>query len=310
MPEHTLEGYRLALDLGADALETDVVLTGDGELVCRHDCELSDTTDVASRAEFAGRKTVKCIDGETAEGWFIDDFTLAEVQTLRARQRFAFRDRSFDGQFAIPTLGELIDLVASDDAKTGRRPGLVVEIKHAAYFDTVGKSMADTIGDTLGRYRDTPPPIWIECFEVDVLRRLRRKISAPIIQLVDAPNMRPADVAAAGGSLTFGDMIAPGGLGQIAGYASGIGAWKELILPRAPVAGTVGRQKYAGCTSLIADAHRIGLSVHAWTFRSESYFLTVEDEDDPSKEYRRFAALDLDGFITDDPDAAAKALLR
>jgi len=119
MPEHTLEAYRLGLDLGADAVETDVVLTRDGELVCRHDCELSLTTDIASRPEFAARKTIKCIDGETAAGWFVEDFTLAEIRTLRSRQRFDFRDHSFDGKFAVVTLAELLDFIASAKTRAG-----------------------------------------------------------------------------------------------------------------------------------------------------------------------------------------------
>jgi glycerophosphoryl diester phosphodiesterase len=351
MPEHTIEAYRLALEQGADALETDIVLTRDGVLVCRHECELSVTTDVVFRPEFAGRKTIKCIDGETAEGWFVEDFTLAEIRTLRARQRFDFRDRSFDGKFGIVTLAELLDLVATLKTKSGQRPGLLIEIKHAAYFDSIGLNMADTIcraisgngGDASRRvgvlahhlsppsdenggrvpppYKTDPatskgtvapgnmePAIWIECFEIDVLQRLRQRISTPIIQLLDAAHMQPADVAAAGGSTTFGDMITQAGLGRIASYATGIGAWKELIIPHAPTNPTKASAiPHIGPhpSSLIADAHALGLCVHAWTFRNEPRFLAREYEDEPTQEYRRFGALGLDGFITDFPDCAA-----
>jgi len=151
---------------------------------------------------------------------------------------------------------------------------------------------------------DSRFPIWVECFEIDILRRLRQRISTPTIQLLDATNMQPADIAAVGGSMTFGDMITPAGLAQIATYATGIGAWKELIIPRLPIGSLTGkplRQAYAQPTSLISDAHAIGLSVHAWTFRNEPQFLAIDDDDDPRREYQRFASLKLDGFITDFP---------
>ena len=347
MPEHTLEAYRLGLDLGADAVETDVVLTRDGELVCRHDCELSLTTDIASRPEFAARKTIKRIDGETAAGWFVEDFTLAEIRTLRSCERFDFRDHSFDGKFAVVTLAELLDFIASAKTRGGHPAGLIIEIKHAAYFDSLGMSMENAICKALrdrvpakaesdqegvesfvaqasrlcppaekhsrdGRATDDSRfPIWIECFEIDVLRRLRQRISTPIIQLLDAATMQPADIAAAGGSMTFGDMTTPAGLAQIATYATGIGAWKELVIPMLSLGGVTGkprRQAYAPPTSLVSDAHAIGLGVHAWTFRNEPQFLAADNENDPLREYRRFADLKLDGFITDFPEHATLAL--
>lgn len=310
LPEHTLESYQRAIDLGADAVETDVVITGDGHLICRHDCELSVTTDVARRAEFASRKTIKTIDGVKGEGWFVEDFTLDEIRTLRARQRFDFRDRSFDDQFAVATLDELLDLAARSHTTAGRRPIVVVEIKHAAYFGSLGLAIDRAVSRVLGKFQLTGPdaPAWVESFEIDVLRQLRRTIATPMIQLLDRRDTRPADVAAAGGSLTYGQMITPAGLAEIATYAFAIGPWKSLIVPcltgsgtdSAPADRAPGRLGVA--TALVADAHAAGLAVQAWTFRNESHFLADDYAGDPLREYAQFAALGVDGFITDFPD--------
>jgi glycerophosphoryl diester phosphodiesterase len=247
------------------------------------------------------------------KGWFVEDFTLEEIETLRARERFAFRDHSRDGQFQLAKLADLLNLAARSRTRFGRRPGVLIEIKHAAYFDSIGLPMADAVSHALRDFSLTSAdaPAWVECFEIDILRRLRRVVATPIIQLLDAPQMRPADVAAAGGSSTYGQMIMPAGLAEIATYASAIGAWKRLIVPATREGGvdSVAR-RLESPTSLISDAHAAGLAVHAWTFRSEPRFLTGDYENDPVREYQQFAGLGIDGIITDFPDVAVGATNR
>jgi glycerophosphoryl diester phosphodiesterase len=309
LPEHTLESYQRAIELGADCLETDIVLSRDGHLICRHDCELSLTTDVADRSEFRGRITVKAIDGSKMQGWFVEDFTLKEIKMLRARERFAFRDHSHDGQFNLITLAELLEFAAHSQTRLGHRPGVLIEIKHAAYFDSIGLPIDEPVARAL---RDFPlagsdAPAWVECFEIDILHRMRKLISTPLIQLLDAPPMQPADVAAAGGSLTYGEMMTPQGLAEIATYANAIGAWKRLIVPASrDRKDDATLERLQTPTSLISDAHAAGLAVHAWTFRSEPRFLAADYDNDPAREYQQFESLGIDGMITDFPDAALR----
>ena len=324
LPEHTLESYRCAFELGADVVETDVVMTRDRQLICRHDCELSVTTNVADRPEFASRRTTRVIEGVEVQGWFVHDFTLDEIRLLRARERFPFRDHSYDNQFGVLSLADLLDFALRQRTRSGRPPGVIIEIKHANYFDSIGLPMDEAIVRTLSDSGMGGPPMsfesqntgeppvpqaWVESFEIDVLRRLRGKIQTPIIQLLDGPNMRPADVLAAGRSLTYGDMATPAGLAEITTYATGVGAWKRLILPALLDGGPSAEGLRLGPpTSMIADAHAKGLAVHAWTFRGEPQFLVTDYGNDPAKEYQQFAALGLDGFITDFPDVARAAL--
>jgi len=309
LPEHTLESYQRAIELGADCLETDVVLSREGHLICRHDCELSLTTDVADRAEFRNRHTVKTIEGRTIQGWFVEDFTLEEIKTLRARERFDFRDHSHDGQFNLITLAELLDFAAHSRTRLGHRPGVLIEIKHAAYFDSIGLPIDEPVARTLGDFSlaASDAPVWVESFEIDILHRMRKCISTPLIQLLDAPHLKPADVAAAGGSLTYGQMITPRALANIATYATAIGAWKRLIVPAARDGNDDANAiRLAAPTSLLCDAHAAGLAVHAWTFRSEPRFLAADYDNDPTREYQQFMNLGIDGIITDFPDAALR----
>ncbi|MDB5174792.1 MAG: glycerophosphoryl diester phosphodiesterase [Phycisphaerales bacterium] len=304
LPEHTLASYQLAVDLGADMIEADLVPTRDGVLLCRHESELSLTTDVATRPEFSGRRTTKTIDGLRTEGWFAEDFTLEEVRALRARQRLEFRDRSHDGRYAIPTLEDLLSL-AADSARRGKPVGVMLEIKHATYCASIGLAVEDLLPRVLKNIDRAGHefPVWAESFEPGILRRLRERIDLPLMQLIDKPSMRPADFEATDDPRTFGDMLSPAGLAEIATYAVGIAPWKRLIVPAAGEAGGAsgGAARLARPTSLIVDAHAAGLLVHAWTFRNEPQFLAADYEGDPRREYEQFKSLGVDGFITDFP---------
>jgi glycerophosphoryl diester phosphodiesterase len=308
LPEHTVASIELACRQGADAIEVDVAPTRDGHLVCRHDAELSLTTDVADHREFANRRSERTIEGASLAGWFIDDFTLAEIQTLRARQRFAFRDQSYNDTFPVPSLREAIALVATQRTARGKPLEIVIELKHPAYFASRGLDVEEPLLRALQEfgYLGSESPAWVESFEVGILRRLRTRTSVRLIQLLDEAVLRPADVAARGETMTFGRMIEPAGLREIASYASAIGAWKRLIVPtRAPAPGQANVElRLDHPSNLISDAHAAGLHVHAWTFRNERRFLAAEYAGDPMREYRQFLDLGLDGFITDFPDAA------
>ena len=270
-PEHTLEAYRLAIAEGADYIEPDLVMTKDGQLVARHENEISGTTDVAAHPEFAARRTTKTIDGHAATGWFTEDFTLAELRTLRARERLPqLRPAvaaAYDGRFAIPTFAEILKLVAEEDRRTGRRIGLYPEIKHSTYFAGHKLAMERPLVAALARagYRAAADPVFIQSFEVANLRALHGMTKLRLVQLVAADG-GPADRP----GTTYAAMVTPDGLKAIARYAQGLGPEKGLIVPR----DAAGRSQPP--TTLVADAHDAGLAVHPWTFRSENYFLPAE----------------------------------
>jgi glycerophosphoryl diester phosphodiesterase len=317
-PEHTLASYELAIDLGADYVEPDVVSTRDGVLVARHENEIGGTTDVADHAEFAGRRTTKTIDGAAVTGWFTEDFTLAELKTLRARERLPeLRQRNtlYDGRYEIPTLAEVIDLVKRKQRSLHRTIGLYPETKHPTYFRSIGLALEAPLVRTLhaAGYRGANAPVFIQSFEVGNLRDLRRMTRLPLIQLVDASG-QPYDFAASGDPRTYADLVTPAGLAEIATYANGIGAAKNLIVPRDAAGARLAP------TSLIADAHAAGLVVHAWTFRNENGFLPADFRvGDPADaaypalygkafdEYALFFGLGLDGAFADNPDTAVAA---
>ncbi|HET6249479.1 MAG TPA: glycerophosphodiester phosphodiesterase family protein [Tepidisphaeraceae bacterium] len=312
LPEHTLASFQLAVDLGADAVETDIVVTRDGQLLCRHDCELSITTDVAAHREFASRRQVRRIEGVDVDGWFTPDFTLEEIGRLRARERFDFRDHSHDGQFPLLSLDELLQWAAGQRMRRGRPLGVIIEIKHAAFFESNGYSVDEAVVQAMDKFSlaGADSSAFVESFEIDILRRLSRRIQTPLIQLLDAAPSRPADENAVGEATTYGDLITPAGLAEIATYARAIGPWKRLIVPEQLEGTSVATSTRLGApTPLIADAHAAGLAVHTWTFRSEPRFLTTEYAGDPLAEYRQFASLGVDGLISDFPDAASKSLL-
>ena len=291
-PEHTRAAYDLAIRQGADFIEPDLVMTRDGALIVRHENEIGGTTDVAARPAFAARRTTKTIDGQPVTGWFTEDFTLAELKTLRARERLPDlrpANTAFDGQEPILTFDEVLDIALAANV------GIAPELKHPSYFTALGLPIEDAFVATLHRRGLTgaDAPILIQCFEPGTLQRLRARLAAPLLQLVAAsggPFDRP--------DLDYAAMTTPDGLADIARYADWIGADTALIEP-APGAPT----------ALIADAHAAGLRVAAWTFRAENAFLPEEDRvgEDPAAHGRlrerlaRFAAYGLDAAFMDQP---------
>jgi len=261
-PEHTLAAYELAIDQGADFIEPDLVATKDGVLVARHENEISGTTDVSDRPEFARRLTTKMIDGEEVTGWFTEDFSLAELRTLRARERLPEirpQNTRFDGLYQVPTLAEIIQLVRAKEAGAGRVIGLYPEIKHPTYFATIGHDLADLLVRQLhaAGYEGREAPVFIQSFEVAPLRRLNSISELRLVQLIEGEG-GPADNP----SLSYARMITPSGLADIADYADGIGVDLGLVLT--PEGGDRG---------LTGAAHATGLLVHGWTLRPENAFL-------------------------------------
>ncbi len=282
-PEHTLEAYDLAIDMGADFVEPDLVATKDGVLVARHENEIGETTDVADR--FPERRTTKSIDGRQVTGWFTEDFTLAELKTLRARERLPFRSHAYDGQFAVPTLDEVLVLLDRRSRELGRTIGVYPETKHPSYFRSIGLPLEPRLVDVLkarGRI-GREAAVFIQSFEAESLRVLRGLTALKLVQLLDQ-----------GADTTSGHLAA------IAQYADGVGVNTRLLLPANP------DRTLRGPTAVVAEAHRLGLVVHAWTLRSEPVFLSPSYER-PEREYEHLAALGVDGIFTDFPDVARSA---
>lgn len=319
-PEHTIASYAKAIADGADYIEPDLVCTRDGVLVARHDAYLSETTDVARHPEFATRRASKTIDGETHEGWFVEDFTLAELKTLRAVERLPkvrVANTAYDGQYQVPTWEEIIELVAAQADVTGRVIGLVPELKSSTYFASIGLPLEDRFLATLAAHEYTRrAPLEIQSFEVANLKlmreRLGKRANLRLMQLVAAGPVRPSDVAAAGGTLTYDQMMAPAGLRDIARYADVIAPNTRSVIPL----GADGR--LLAPTALVDDAHRAGLLVHTWTFRPENRFLAAdfrsadgENARHPAgsvAEIKRYLAAGIDGFFSDDTALGRKAV--
>ncbi|MDI5939631.1 glycerophosphodiester phosphodiesterase [Micromonospora sp. DH15] len=312
-PEHTLEAYRLAIRMGADYIEPDLVPTKDGQLVARHENEISGTTDVAAHPEFAARKATKTIDGVSVTGWFTEDFTLAELRTLRAKERLPqvrVANTAFDGKLPVPTLQEVIDLARTESKARGRTIGVYPETKHPSYFASIGLPLEERLVAVLKANKLTHrnDPVIIQSFETANLRKLDKLTDVKLAQLLDASG-RPYDFTLAGDPRTYADLATASGLKWIAGYADGVGATKNLIVPR-DAAG-----KLLAPTALIRDAHRLKLVVHAWTFRAENQFLPADfrigadpnARGDITAEYELFYGLGLDGVFADQPDTAVAA---
>jgi glycerophosphoryl diester phosphodiesterase len=312
-PEHTLAAYELAIDQGADFIEPDIVATKDGVLVARHENEISGTTDVASRPEFAGRKTTKTIDGGRVTGWFTEDFTLAELKTLRTRERLPqLRSTAHDGRDQVPTLEEVIALVRAKERGSKRRIGLYPETKHPSYFASIGLPLEARLVGVLHKagYRRASDPVFIQSFEIDNLRRLNGMTSLRLVQLIGSLDGGPADRSGIG----YASMVTPDGLRAVAKYADGIGPEKSAVIPR----GADGR--LAAPTTLVADAHKAGLVVHPYTFRAENYFLPAEfrrgadprTAGDLAGEVCAFLTAGIDGLFSDHvvPAVAARARCR
>jgi glycerophosphoryl diester phosphodiesterase len=307
-PEHTLASYQLAIEMGADYIEPDLVATRDGHLVARHEPLLDDTTDVKSRPEFASRRTTKQLDGKSVSGFFASDFTLAEIKQLRAVQSNPARSKEFDGRFQIPTFEEILELAARESKQRGRPIGVYPETKHPSFHLALGLPLEERLLEILRRHQldRADGPVFIQSFESANLQYLRAKTKLPLVQLLDDGALH---YDAAGKRVTavrisqYGDErggAAPQSLEDIAKYANAIGPWKRQIMRdvRAP---------RLLQTTLIEQAHAAGLRVHTYTFRSEAATLAPEYHDDPQLEYRQFYALGIDGVFSDFPDAALRA---
>ncbi len=277
-PEHTIESYRLAIEEGADYIEPDLVMTRDGVLIARHENEIGGTTDVAQHPEFAARRRTQSIDGETMTGWFTEDFTLAEIKTLRARERLPElrpQNCAFDGKFPIPTFDEILELATAANIRRGgaRKIGVYPETKHPAHFAGLGLAQERPVLDALQRhgYGAAGSPVFIQSFDPRNLRELRGMTSLPLIQLLQHE---------------LGD------LAEFAKYADGIGIAKVLATPEG-----------------VRAAHAVNLKVHVWTFRAENEFLPDDLKSGPAPaahgnlegEIRRFLDRGIDGYFCDFP---------
>ncbi len=318
-PEHTLASYARAIIDGADFIEPDLVMSKDGVPVARHENEIGGTTDVASHPRFAGRKTTKTIDGKRVTGWFTEDFSLAELKTLRARERLPqLRGTRHDGEFQIATLEEIIEFAAAESALAGRSIGIIPEIKHGTYFQRIGLPLEDRLHATLAAHPYTrTAPVEIQSFEIANLKYLRGKLgdrhpNIRLLQLLDVPQGQPYDVAAAGGDLDYARMMTPDGLREVAGYADAIGPDVGAVMPWAGNGG-LGRP-----TRLVRDAHAAGLEVHPYTFRPENRFLAKDfwQGDDPCTlnqaglvaQIGAYLDAGIDALFTDDPASGRKAV--
>jgi glycerophosphoryl diester phosphodiesterase len=312
-PEHTLGAYRLAIAQCADYIEPDLVSTRDGVLVARHENEIGGTTDVADHPEYASRRTTKVIDGRSITGWFTEDFTLAELRTLRARERLPEvrpQNTAYDGRYRIPTLAEVLDLARRSRTCDGRPVGVYPETKHPTYFASIGLALEEPLVRTLDRhgYRGRRAPIFIQSFETGNLRRLDRLTDVRLVQLADCSGA-PYDLVAAGDPRTYADLLTPAGLRSIARYADGVGVCKNALIPR-NADGSL-----AAPSPVIRDAHRARLVVHTWTFRRENQFLPLDFRvgtdanavGDLVGEIRVFIEAGIDGFFTDNPDLGVAA---
>jgi glycerophosphoryl diester phosphodiesterase len=303
-PEHTLMAYRLAIAEGADFIEPDLVLTKDGHLVVRHENEISGTTDVASRSEFAARKVTKTIDGQQLAGWFTEDFTLAELKTLRARERLpALRPGSakFDGQESIPTYQEVVDLAKAESNRLGRTIGTYPEMKHPSYFARAGLPIEGRLADALKKngLDSATAPVFVQCFEVAPLKTFMTLSKARRVMLV---SQGPSPV----------DVSSPAGMKAIAAFANGLGPeWPLVVgIDQASDGGVIVTPR-----SLVANAKDAGLEVHPWTVRAENAFLpkALRKGADPAAHgnveflYLALFASGIDGLFSDFPGLAVKA---
>ncbi|GAA3998613.1 glycerophosphodiester phosphodiesterase [Allokutzneria multivorans] len=312
-PEHTLASYELAARMGADYIEPDLVSTKDGVLVARHENEIGGTTDISSRTEFADRKRTKVIEGVTLTGWFTEDLTLAELKTLRAKERIPQtrpRNTLYDGRYQVPTFQEVLDLRARLSRELRRDIGVYPETKHPTYFASIKLPLEPGLVRTLNRNGLNTPraKVFVQSFEVGNLKALKRELRVPLIQLIDSSGA-PADFVGSGDPRTYDDLVKPAGLREIATYAAGIGPAKDRIIPR----DAQGFLKQP--TSLVKDAHAVKLKVHPFTFRNENTFLPADfrSSTDPAQygrafdEYALFFKQGVDGLFSDNPDTAVAA---
>jgi glycerophosphoryl diester phosphodiesterase len=339
LPEHTLEAYQRAIDLGADVIEPDLISTRDGVLIASHYPNLAMNTDVASRPEFASRKRENWpVDGEMQSGWFAHDFTLAEIKTLGVVTTDPERPQQYNGRFRIVTLQEVIDLVKAESKRLGRSIAIYPETKNPTYHRDLGLPLEDTLVSAIraAGWNSKAAPVFVQSFEPGSLKAMRAMgLQVRMVQLIDAdgydletggltyapPFHRPYDWERSGDQRFFSAMVTPGGLAEIRIYADGIGPWKPYIVPVQGQLDDAGRLKdingdgkidlrdasTRNPTSLIADAHKLGLFVHAFTFHNASRNLAQSYLGDPRAEYLQFFRLGVDGVFSEFPDTAISA---
>lgn len=326
-PEHTIAAYLKAIDDGADIIEPDLVATKDGVLVARHENDITGTTNVSTASQFAGRKTTKNIDGIPVTGWFTEDFTLAELKTLRAKERIPANrpaNAAYDGQFDVPTLQEVIDLVKKESLARNKVIGIYPETKHPTYFKSIGLPLEKRLVDQLvaSGYRGKAAAVFLQSFEVANLKELRSLTDMRIVQLIDnpknppapngAPRNAPYDFVASGSTRTYADLVTPAGLREIARYADVVSPYKEVIIAR------TASNELGAATSFVADAKAAGLQVHTWTLRPENPFLpasmrrpdvtSLSQRGDGVGEITAYLKAGIDGFFTDDPAVGRAAV--
>lgn len=325
-PEHTLASYQKAIDDGADFIEPDLVSTKDGVLVTRHENEIGGTTNVSTLSQFADRKITKNIDGKDLTGWFTEDFTLSELQQIKARERipeFRPANTAYNDLYPVPTLEQVIELAEANYKKTGKIIGLYIETKHPTYFKNHNLAMEDNLLKTLAKYKYTRDiaPVYLQSFEVSNLKYLKDQLDlhktikhAQIIQLYDAKTSQPADFVESGETKTYADLATAQGLKDVAKYANGVGPSKGYIL-------NFNSKGSVQTTSFISDAHTVGLKVHPYTFRPENNFLPAPlkcSQDKPAercptgalKEFEAYFKAGVDGVFTDDPALGREAVIN
>ncbi|KEF07040.1 MULTISPECIES: glycerophosphodiester phosphodiesterase [Streptomyces] len=313
-PEHTFGSYQLALDMGADVIEQDVVPTKDGHLVCRHENDITATTDVSAHPEFADRRTTKTVDGVKLTGWFTEDFTLAELKTLRAKERIPGtrqHNTLYDGVWDVPTFEEVLKWADREGRKRGRRIWLHIETKHPTYFRKLGLGLEERLARllrTYGRHRKNSPN-FLQSFEPSSIQRLGKLVDCPKVVLLGTLKDRPWDFEVAGDPRTTADLVKPAGLKWIAGFAEGIGPDLTVILPRTK------DDKLGKPTSVVRDAHAAGLVLHPYTGRNENTFLPADFRrgTDPNAYgdalgyFKKCLATGIDGLFSDNCDTALLA---
>ena len=340
LPEETYEAYVKAIDLGADFVEPDLVSTKDGVLIARHDPNLAYSTNVKDHPEFASRQKTTTVDGEVQTGWFASDFTLAEIKTLGGISTDAERPQQYNGLYKIVTFQELIDLVKARSAASGRTIGVYPETKNPTYHLALGLPLEDKLIALINAagWNSKTAPIFVQSFEPSSLKYMRsRGLNVRMVQLVDGDDYdfrnggvdnpdasiysRPYDWTVAGDPRKFPAMLTPAGLAEVKTYADGIGPWKPYIVPvkgsfdangvMIDVNGDGKRNlndaSTQPATTLIADAHKAGLFVHAYTFRNEKRRLAYDYKGDPQAEYLQYFRLGLDGVFSDFADTAIAA---
>jgi glycerophosphoryl diester phosphodiesterase len=337
LPDHTLQGYQLAIDKGADFVEPDLVLTKDCVLIARHEPMLSATTNVGDLPQFASRKTIRMLDGVMVTDWFACDFTLAEIKQLRAKQPLPDRDQQYNGLYEIPTFEEVIALVKTQTKTKGRVIGIYPETKHPTFHEKLNLPISNLLLKALDKagWNSYYSPVFVQSFEVSNLQYIDSKSNVKLIQLLDAygvkkdgtldmtvPNGQPYDFVVTGDPRTYSDLVTDAGLDFIKTYADGIGPWKPYIIPYTYTDanngqkpddvngdGSVDARDFTKlpATDLVKRAHQKKLMVHAYTFRNEAYRLLSDYKNDPEAEYKDFFGLGVDGVFSDFTATAVSA---